>query len=374
MKKRVIVSVTSDLVTDQRVHKVSQTLHEEGFDVLLVGRLLAGSLPLKGRDYKTARLQLWFSKTVLFYINYNIRMFWLLLFRKADLLLSNDLDTLPANYLASVIKRIPLVYDSHEYFTGVPELQQRPFTRNIWEAIEHLIFPRLKQVYTVNESIAALYRKKYNKDIKVVRNVPYLQTSPGRQAFYPAGKKIIIYQGSGINVNRGAEELILSMKHLHRDEYTLWIVGGGDVYGKLKLLAAENQLEDKVRFISKVPFDELQRITMQAHLGISFDKPTNLNYLYSLPNKIFDYLHAGVPVLCSALPEIQLIVNTYQVGQFISHHEPGHIAGRIQDMFADPQRYMAWKNNTVAASKELCWQHESKIVSGIFRPFLPVKP
>src|SRR5689334_15932835 len=125
MKKKVIISVTSDLVTDQRVHKVSQTLHANGFDVLLVGRKMRKSLPLEKRAYRTKRFALWFEKTALFYMNYNIRLFFFLLFSRVDILLSNDLDTLPANYLVSILRKKPLVYDSHEYFTGVPELQHR---------------------------------------------------------------------------------------------------------------------------------------------------------------------------------------------------------------------------------------------------------
>ena len=370
MKKKLIVSVTSDLVTDQRVHKVSQTLHNDGFDVRLVGRVLPGSLPLHPRAYRTIRLKLWFSKTALFYMNFNIRLFFLLLISKADLLLANDLDTLPANYLASRIKGIPLVYDSHEYFTGVPELQQRPLIRKIWEVMEGFIFPGLRDIYTVNQSIANLYRNKYHKEVRVVRNIPYLSEQPVIPPAYPAGQKIILYQGSGINVNRGAEELVLSMKYLPADAYQLWIVGGGDVFEQLKSIAAENNLQSRIRFVNKVPFRELRSLTLQAHLGISIDKPTNINYFYSLPNKIFDYIHAGIPVLCSALPEIQSIVNGYQVGSFISEHDPRHIAEKIEYMFADKERYMKWRENTLPASRELCWQREGLIISGIFHPYL----
>lgn len=369
MKKRLIISVTSDLVTDQRVHKVAQTLHEDGFDVLLIGRKMRKSLPVDKRSYKTRRLAPWFNKTALFYANFSVLLFFDLLFRKADLLLANDLDTLPANYLVSVLKRIPLVYDSHEYFTGVPELQHRPFVRAVWEGIERFIFPRLNRIYTVNESIAELYRKKYHKSIQVVRNVPYLLTEQTAPLSYPAGRKIIIYQGSGINMNRGAEELVLSMKHLPAEEYMAWMIGGGDVFEKLKLLATEHGVNDRVRFIAKVPFRELRDFTIQAHLGISFDKPTNLNYLYSLPNKIFDYIHAGIPVLCTALPEIKAIVDMYAVGDYIDSHDPQHIAERIRAVFADPERYLDWKKNAIAASRELCWQHEKKIVSALFKPY-----
>ncbi|MBE7169969.1 MAG: glycosyltransferase [Williamsia sp.] len=370
MKKRLILSVTSDLVTDQRVHKVAQTLYEDGFDVLLIGRKMKQSLPMDQRAYKTRRLTPLFQKTALFYANFNILLFFSLLFKKADVLLSNDLDTLLPNYLVATLKRIPLVYDSHEYFTGVPELQHRPVIRAVWEGIEHFIFPKLKQVYTVNKSIAGLYKKKYNKPVQVVRNVPYLYPGKTAPLTYPAGKKIILYQGSGINVNRGAEELILSMKYLSAAEYCLWVIGGGDVFEQLKRLAAENKLDDRIRFINKVPFSQLRELTVQTHLGISFDKPTNLNYLYSLPNKLFDYLHAGIPILCTPLPEIKAVVDAYKIGCYIDSHEPGHIAERIRFVFNNPEEYLLWKKNAAIASRELCWQQEGKIVSAIFKPYL----
>ena len=368
MRKKVIVSVTSDLVTDQRVHKVSQTLSDNGFDVLLAGRKLKNSLPIEARNYRVKRFSLWFEKKVFFYINYNIRLFFFLLFTRADILLANDLDTLPANYLVSVIKRKPLVYDSHEYFTGVPELQHRKLVRKVWEMIEQYIFPRLKDVYTVNDSIAALYSEKYFKEVKVVRNVPYYkgQVKPDSP---PAEKKILIYQGSGINVNRGAEELVLAMRYLNAEDFDLWLVGGGDVFESLKALVAEQQLTEKIRFISKVPFDRLHEITAKAHLGLSFDKPTNLNYLYSLPNKLFDYLHAGMPVLTTRLPEIAAVIDTFNIGAFIDNHDPQHIAERIKYMFSDTERYQRWKKNTDNAARAYCWQNEEQTILNIFRQF-----
>lgn len=170
-KKKAIVSVTNDLYTDQRVHKVASFLHNHGYDVLLVGRLLPNSQPLE-RAYKTHRMKLSFHKGALFYANYNLRLFFFLLFRKADLLLSNDLDTLLANFMAKKLKRnCELVYDSHEYYTEVPELVSRPKVKAIWEAIEGFIFPKLNKIYTVNQSIADKYKQKYHKDLAIIRNI-----------------------------------------------------------------------------------------------------------------------------------------------------------------------------------------------------------
>ena len=113
--KRIIVSVTNDLVTDQRVSKTCSTLSEMGYDILLIGRRLKNSLPIQ-RNYTTKRIQLLFNKGYLFYAEYNIRLFLFLLFSKKDILFSNDLDTLPANYIIGKLQQRNLIFDSHELF------------------------------------------------------------------------------------------------------------------------------------------------------------------------------------------------------------------------------------------------------------------
>jgi hypothetical protein len=155
-----------------------------------------------------------------------------LLFSRADVLLANDLDTLLANYIASKIKSAALVYDSHEYYTEVPELVSRPKVQAVWKRIESFIFPRLKYVYTVNESIAEIYRAMYKVPVQVIRNLPtnqHLEKTKSRiDLGLPVEKKVIILQGAGINVDRGGEELIEAMAYIHED-CVLLIVGAGDV-------------------------------------------------------------------------------------------------------------------------------------------------
>jgi len=368
--KKVIVSVTNDLVSDQRVHKVCTTLTNMGFDVLLVGRKLSNSPDLQSRTYRTKRMRLLFTKGPLFYAEFNKRLLLLLLFRKFDLLVSNDLDTLLANYLASKWKAKSLVYDSHEYFTEVPELQGRK-AKKIWERIEGWIFPKLKDIITVNKSIADLYQRKYGKELKVVRNIPLTRKSTLVMKKSDLGIeencRIIILQGAGINMDRGAEEAVLAMKNI--ENVVLLIVGGGDVLDLLKQMVEEHGLSKKVQFIPRQSIEKLYAYTTLADVGLSLDKDTNLNYRFSLPNKIFDYIQCGTPVLASDLPEVKNIIQSYDVGLVLKEHSAEVIAETLKQML-DSDYKQSHKEQLSKAAKELVWDHEEVVLNEIYTKYL----
>lgn len=369
--KRAIISVTNDLVTDRRIDKTSLALIKTGFSVVMVGRRKRDSLPLEKREYYTKRMFLFFEKGPLFYVEYTIRLFFYLLFHKSDLLISNDLDTLLPNYLVSRLKKTPVIYDTHEYFTGVPELVNRPFVRRFWKRIEKWIFPKLDNIITVNNSIASLYTKEYNVNIKVVRNIPPKPDSPEnmsrKELGLPEKKPIILLQGAGINVQRGAEEAIEAMQFI--DNALFLIIGSGDVIDILHNLVKELNLNEKVLFLPKQPFDHLIHYTKCADIGVTIDKDTNINYRYSLPNKLFDYINAGIPVLASSLVEIKHIVEKYDIGILIESHDPEHIAMKIKYMLENKKRRAQWKKNLKKASLELNWNTEEKILLEIFSKY-----
>ena len=372
MKQRIIISVTSDLSTDQRVHRAALTLHNNGFEILLVGRLLKNSLDISGRPYATHRFKLWFTKGALFYASYNLRLFFYLWFQRVDILLANDLDTLLPNYMVSKIKRKPLVYDNHEYYTGVPELANRALVRGIWKAIERWIFPKLKYVYTVNASIADLYKSEYKVPVSVVRNVPltitksaFTKTQLRKNVGLPDDKFIVILQGNGINVDRGAEEAVLSMQYV--EDVLLVIAGNGDVIQKLKNMVINKNLESKVVFKSRMPFNELINYTRCANLGLTLDKNTNINYRFSLPNKLFDYIQCGVHVLASDLIEVKKIIQHYNIGTIVKTIFPLDLAKAIHEIKGDDYRQQLWETNLKTAAAQLNWENEQHELLKIFK-------
>jgi len=367
-KKKIIISVTNDLSTDQRVKKVCGTLNSMNYDILLIGRKRPTSLELK-RPYRTKRMKLIFNKGALFYAEFNIRLFILLVFSKVDIYHANDLDTLLANYLAAIIRRKPIVYDSHEYFTGVPEIQNKKLVKKVWQTIEQFIFPKLKHIITVNQSIAQLYKEEYNKDLRILRNVPNkietLKLKSKSELNIAEDKDIIITQGAGININRGIEELVEAMQYLNN--VCLIIIGDGDVIPQLKKRVLELKLENSIIFMGRMPYLEMMQYTQHAKLGITIDKDTNTNYKYSLPNKLFDFIHAGIPILASKIIEVEKIIKKYQIGLFINNHEPTHIANQIKYALDNKELISEWKSNTTLATKELNWEIEENTLKDIYK-------
>jgi len=368
--KRIIVSVSNDLYSDQRVRKVCATLLGMDFEIQLLGRKLSDSQEIPDRGYSIRRFSLWFTEGPLFYANLNIRLFFYLLFNKADVLLANDLDTLPANYLISKLKSIPLVYDTHELYTEVPELKGR-FAKKIWEKIEKSIFPKLKDIFTVNKSIADIYSKKYNVKINIIKNLPNKQTSRHYQSKTELGlhknQKYIILQGAGINMDRGAEELVEAMENV--DAAVLLIVGNGDVVPRLKEMVNNMNLSGKVIFIPKQSPEKLSSYTHISEIGISLDKDTNLNYRYSLPNKIFDYIQAGIPILASDLPEIKKIVKEMDLGIICKNHKPDEIANNINIMLENNFKESK-KSQLNKAADELTWESQEHILHNVYSKFI----
>jgi glycosyltransferase involved in cell wall biosynthesis len=366
---RAIVSVTNDLYTDQRVHKVCTFLHEKGYDVLLIGRKKRTSTALPERGYKTKRMRLLFETGVLFYAFFNLRLFILLLFKRADVLVSNDLDTLLANYWASKFKRkVELVYDSHEYFTEVPELINRPRVQKVWLKIEQMIFPKLTKIYTVNDSIAKIYADLYFKDIKVVRNISPLWKNTAildkKSLNIPENKRLLILQGAGINIDRGAEEMIEAMTQI---DAVLMVVGDGDVVPQLKKRVEHLQLTEKVIFYGKKPYDKMMNYTYHAEIGLTLDKPTNMNYRLSLPNKVFDYMHAGTAVVATEIKEVVKIVRNYEIGEVLESLTTDQLAATINRILSDKDRLNTYQENCAKAAQVENWNNETKILNSIYR-------
>ena len=135
---------------------------------------------------------------------------------------------------------------------------------------------------------------------------------------------------------------------------------------ELKVVAKANDLEEQVIFKGKLPYNEMMKYTTASDVGISFDKNTNINYKFSLPNKLFDYIHAGIPVMVTDLVEIKRIVEDYKVGVVLAELTPQTIAINIERLRLKTSVYDEFKENTKRAKQELTWANEKEVLRTIY--------
>ncbi len=358
---RIDVSVSNDLLCDNRVDKTCRSLLEYGLEVRLIGKRTKDSPILNQRPYKCGRIKVFFRKNALYYAELNVRLFFRLLFSRQDILWANDLDTLLANFLVSRIKHKPLIFDSHEHFTQVPELKNNPFAQKVWTKIEKSCVSRLRYVVTVCNPIKEYFKDRYGVEAVVIRNMPLKRKR--QNAFIPAEKKedIVVWQGA-VNVERGLEELCEAFRWVNAK---LYIVGKGDIKTKLERHVEKKGLGDRIRFFGRLPFEEMMSLTEKAKLGISIDKDTNMNYAVSLPNKIFEYIHCSVPVLASPLREIKPIIEKYETGEFIRSYDSKDLSMQINELISDNEKLNRYAENCRSASEDLTWQKEEKKIFGL---------
>ena len=364
MAKRIAVLVSKDLNHDQRVLKTCATLEAEGWSPVLTGREMPGSKPLDV-PFEAKRLKLPFHRGVGFYATLQFGMLRALSRADIGAVWANDLDTLLPAYLIARAKGLPLVYDSHEYFTEAAGLTGRPFQRGVWLQLERFIFPRLGSVLTVNDGIADAYLQRYPHARGgrpfVVRNMPRKRIRPvadsvnwRQRLAIPDHAPFLIVQGAYLDKDRGVVQAVNALR-----EQTTWylvVVGAGAEWEWAH--AQVDEFEGRLVVLPKMPFEELCGLTASADVGLSLDQGVHGNYIMSLPNKLFDYIHAGIPVVASPMAEVVRIVETWKIGHVVKDSTPAGIASAVEAALAVSKAH--WKIKCSEASTALHWGAEEK--------------
>lgn len=369
-KRRIITSVINNYENDQRVQKVVQSLLKMGFEVEVIATTLRGN-PKLNFGYKVHILPLQNQKGMKLYGEFNWKLFQKLktITRKGDILLANDLDALLPNYWVSKTKGLDLVFDSHEIFSEAPTLYNRPLRKKIWKTLEGYIVPKVEHFYTVSDGYADWFEKAYGKRPFIIRNVPSLQAQKDSELKVKLpelnpGEKVLIYQGV-LNFSRGIDKMIQAMQWLENAQ--LWIIGNGPKKAEFEELSHQLNLSSKVKFIGSVPPSQLKLITPKTDLGLSLEEDYGISYRYALPNKIFDYIHAGIPILGTNLPEIKNTIEQFQIGKVIQSHEPKHIADLAHSILEEGKEPYA--SNLKMASEVFNWENEEKTLKKIYSCF-----
>lgn len=363
MAKSLIFTVSNDIIYDQRMQRICETLVEAGYDVTLVGRNLKRKTD-EDFVFRTKRLSCFFNSGKLFYAELNIRLFLYLIFQNFDAVCAVDLDTAMPVWAAAKLKGKPFGLDAHEYFQEVPEVTNRKPIKTFWERIGRFVVPKTNFRYTVSPGLAKEFKSLYNVDFEVIRNLPKYKS---HKAEFPS-QPFLLYQGA-LNKGRGLEVLIRAAQNI---PIPVKIAGEGDLSQELRELTASLNLENKVTFLGYVKPEELRELTPNAFLGYNLLENNGLSYYYSLANKFFDYTLAGVPCLNSPFPEYTYLNKKYGVG-ILAELTENQIVKVVDALYTNPEHYLELSEKCLLAAKELNWETEKQILLGIYNRIIPIQ-
>ncbi len=358
--KKIVIVATSEFAFDQRLIRIVQSFYNKNYHVTLLTQNKSNqeynSLP-----YEFKLINTFFKRSFLFYAEYNLRIFIKMLFLKYDCIYTCDADTLLASSIIKSLKGKKLIFDAHEYFEESPEIIGHTFTQWFWTQILKFGIKRADVCITVSKSLGKIYEQKYKKPFVIIRNLPY-PSLPSNKEMNTIN--IIWYQGV-LNVGRGLEQMIEAMIHL--PEYRFYLAGDGDISSKLKNRVIDLNLTDRVLFLGKLSPSQLNIENQKAWIGINLLDHTSLNYYYSLANKTFDYIQAGIPQVLIGFPEYIVLNKKYNIGIVVEELTIVNIENAIQKLIQDKNLYNQLQQNCLKAREELCWENEEKKLIEIYQ-------
>lgn len=370
---------------DSRTTRFASSLRAAGYDVNVLGAAPTGQTvdARAGVDHVSLR----FKAGPLRFAEYFLRSLLHLLFRaRIHLVIAEDLYSLPAAYLIAKTHRAFLVFDSRELYSDIASLVARPRVQKIWSRIQRLLAPRCDLVLAVNDSIAAILRSTLTQCVAVVRNVPNLPAEAGvtdgagHGGVQPRLRErlgigpevpILLYQG-GLQNGRG---IFITLDLLARvQEAVLVYMGAGPLKDALVDEIKLRRLERRAFVIDAVPVEKILTMTTEATLGMSLIENRGRSHFLSLPNKVFEYIAAEVPVVASNFPEMRDLIEQYGVGVAVDPEDVAAAALIVRDLLAAPERMQEMREHCRAAAQELNWQKESRRFIGAVEELLRSRP
>ena len=305
------------------------------------------------------------------FLRFYLKAFWRAIREKAEVIHAQDLYSLPVAYVAARVHGAALIYDSHEYYLGMDSLIGRRFERAVWALVERAFIRKTDRVITVGDAIADILRARYNiRRPVVVRNCPGFRRSERSDKLrewlgIPKAVGIVLYQGV-MDAGRGLLTILESVKRV--EGCCLVMLGDGHILDELKEHARRLGLSDRTFFPGSVPLRELMRYTASADVGIHLIENTCPNHYYCLPNKLFEYMMAGLPVIISDFPEIGEVVRDARAGLLVDPTNPAEIADAIRKLLSDEKlRRNFSEHGLKAAEEQYNWERESSKLERVYR-------
>lgn len=362
-RKKIIFAVYDDLFHEYRGYKTARSFQKYGYDVLVVGMNTSGKKLKSWDDIPHKRLRLVRN----FPLSLNMIVFWIKLFfnllnTKADKLYCHDIFPLLPVFLASRLKRVPFVYDAHEFWHGNSHLENRPFMKKFWTFYERIFIAGAKRVITVSDPIARELERIYRIDkVGVFTNLPLKKEIPAdRNKLHELlsidpRKKIVLYQGRFL-FNNGLDTVIRSFADVS-DNAILVLIGEGSEKDYLTDVAEKTGISDRVYLAGPFPHTELINYTVCADIGLCLIKNSGKSFYYSTPNKMFEFIQAQVPQIASDFPEMKKFVKGFGVGETADPEDKKQISELINSMINDEVKLNEMKDRCRSASEQLVWDN-----------------
>jgi glycosyltransferase involved in cell wall biosynthesis len=355
---------------ERRIINEVNTAVRQGYQVQVYALGRPGEKKIEDKDNFVLRrvISVFYRGGPLKFISINVQLVALLFARSYDLIHCHDLWVLPAAACAAWLRRSVLVYDAHEYYAGLEIFSKKRLSRLIWLLAERIAVQQVQVLVTVSEKLGERYHHRYPalRQIEIIRNLPCAEhvgtyVTPG--VIKKNGHKIIIYQGH-FKPGRGLKNLIQAVAmtgNVH-----LLLIGNGELEPVLKNMVRTEKLEDRIFFHDFIPMVELISVSAQGDLGAVLFEPTSLNYAAALPNKFFEYIMAGLPVLSSNIETFTYYIDKYDFGLTVDPSDIAAISRTITRMISDEEQLKKWKNNALKAAQELNWENEEKKLLKIY--------
>ncbi|MGY8822761.1 MAG: glycosyltransferase family 4 protein [Candidatus Latescibacterota bacterium] len=360
----------SDLRFDYRIFREATSLHQAGHRVSIISTAFSPD-PLVGwGNFEIHLIPIDRNRSLrLLY-----PLFWreagrLLLDIEADVYHVHDLDALGPGARAAKRRDRPLVYDSHEFWIEQSSLVNRPIMRGFWSQLEKRLIRQVDRAIAVSQSIADSLEERYGLEhVSVLRNVPLyrprVESDLIRQVLnIESGRPIVLYQG-GFLTDNGLQEQIHAAKDFGDAAFVL--IGSGPCEEELKEIVRQNRLEERVYFIDRVPFNELHSYTCSADIGLCLIKGTGKSFYYSLPNKLFEYMMAGLPVLASDFPEMQRVIDETGTGTSVNPSDIRAISQAVCAILADPKLRLQQREAAQQAARHFNWEQEAETLVQLY--------
>lgn len=367
---RICMVAFTDLHFDYRIYREATALHHAGHEVAIVASSF-NPAPLEGwDDFEIHLIPIDRGRSLRrLYPLFWRRAYPLLLDTRPDAYHAHDLDALwPAVRAARRLRR-PLVYDSHEFWIEQSSLVNRPLMRSFWSLLERHLIKRVDRVITVSQSIAESLTTRYGLGgVVILRNFPLfrekVQSDLIRETLdLPANRPIVLYQGGFLTEN-GLREQIEAAAGF--GDAALVLIGDGPSEKALKEQVRAGGLQDRVFFIARVPFHQLHDYSCSADLGLCLIKGAGKSFYYSLPNKLFEYMMAGLPVVASNFPEMQRVVSKTDTGVTIDPTDIDAIRQQVTELLSDDKRRAACSQACLDAAQHYNWEREAGQLTDLY--------